>query len=57
VYYITWYTYRSRPTSRRILFAVDGVEPPLMVWVNVMSLPLEPVELRTIASNLAPYFR
>jgi predicted TIM-barrel fold metal-dependent hydrolase len=41
---------------RRILFALDG-EPPLAAWANVMSLPLEPAELRTIAGNLAPYFR
>jgi hypothetical protein len=42
---------------RRILFAVDGVEPPLAAWGNVMTLPLEPAELRTMAANLAPYFR
>jgi hypothetical protein len=42
---------------RRILFAVDGVEPPLAAWANVMTLPLDPAELRTIAGNLAPYFR
>ena len=42
---------------RRILFAVDGVEAPLAAWANVMTLPLDPAELRTIAGNLAPYFR
>jgi predicted TIM-barrel fold metal-dependent hydrolase len=42
---------------RRVLFAVDGAEPPWTVWANVMTLPLETAELRTIAGNLAPYFR
>ena len=42
---------------RRILFAVDGAEPPRAAWANVMTLPLDSAELRTIAGNLAPYFR
>jgi predicted TIM-barrel fold metal-dependent hydrolase len=42
---------------RRILFAVDGAEPPLTVWANVKSLPLDAAELRTLAANLAPYLR
>ena len=42
---------------QRILFAVDGAEPPLSVWANLRSLPLTDAELRVMATNLAPYLR
>jgi predicted TIM-barrel fold metal-dependent hydrolase len=42
---------------QRMLFAVDGAEPLLTAWANVMSLPLNSAELRVIAGNLAPYLR
>jgi predicted TIM-barrel fold metal-dependent hydrolase len=42
---------------QRMLFAVDGAEPPLAVWANIRSLPLSDTELRVIATNLAPYLR
>ena len=41
----------------RMLFAVDGAEPPLTVWANLKSLPLTDAELRAIATNLAPFLR
>jgi predicted TIM-barrel fold metal-dependent hydrolase len=42
---------------QRMLFAVDGAEPPLTVWANLRSLPLTDAEFRAIATNRAPYLR
>jgi predicted TIM-barrel fold metal-dependent hydrolase/ketosteroid isomerase-like protein len=41
----------------RILFGHDAEGTPHDEWLRMRSLPLTPAELRTIATNVAPYMR
>ena len=46
---------------QRTLYGSDGARggglAPRDAWADVLTLPLSPDELRTIAGNIAPYMR
>lgn len=44
----------------RLLYGSDGViggHGPRQYWASFKALPLTPAELRTLATNVAPYLR